>query len=170
MPPWRNTPARYGWRESSTGEIDAKNIQELSCHDRRSACDREAPGQEANADNPEPARNPSASALQQGLIDQKGFAFQRKLPRLGQPVFRSNSMLAVNMHEARTSLSRLVTAIEDGRESEIIIARGGHPVARLLPVSSTPKKRIGIAEGKFTVPDDIDSQNAEIARRFYGED
>ncbi|MDR1228811.1 MAG: type II toxin-antitoxin system Phd/YefM family antitoxin [Azoarcus sp.] len=79
-------------------------------------------------------------------------------------------MLAVNMHEAKTSLSSLVAAIEDGKESEIIIARGGRPVARLLPMASAPEKRIGVAEGKFTVPDDIDLQNADIARRFHGED
>jgi antitoxin (DNA-binding transcriptional repressor) of toxin-antitoxin stability system len=79
-------------------------------------------------------------------------------------------MLAVNMHEAKTSLSSLVAALEDGREKEIIIARGRRPVARLLPVASAPQKRIGVAQGKFTVPDDIDAQNAEIARRFCGED
>jgi antitoxin (DNA-binding transcriptional repressor) of toxin-antitoxin stability system len=70
----------------------------------------------------------------------------------------------------QTSLSRLVATIKDGKESEIIIIRGGRPVARLLPMESTPKKRIGVAEGKFTVPDDIDLQSANIACHFHGED
>jgi hypothetical protein len=50
------------------------------------------------------------------------------------------------------------------------IIRDGRPVARLLPMTSAPKKRIGVAQGKFTVPDDIDPQNADIAHRFYGKD
>jgi len=79
-------------------------------------------------------------------------------------------MLAVNMLEAKTSLSRLVAAIEDRQESEIIIARNGRPVARLVPIqASSPQRRIGIAAGKFTVPDDIDQSNAEIERLFAGE-
>jgi antitoxin (DNA-binding transcriptional repressor) of toxin-antitoxin stability system len=48
-------------------------------------------------------------------------------------------MLAVNMRETKTSLSSLVAALEHGRKKEIIIARGGRPVARLLPVASAPK-------------------------------
>ncbi|MCL2831279.1 MAG: type II toxin-antitoxin system prevent-host-death family antitoxin [Betaproteobacteria bacterium] len=80
-------------------------------------------------------------------------------------------MIAVNMLEAKTSLSRLVAAIEDGQESEILIARNGRPVARLVPIqASPPQRRIGIAAGKFVVPDDIDQSNAEIARLFSGKD
>jgi antitoxin (DNA-binding transcriptional repressor) of toxin-antitoxin stability system len=41
-------------------------------------------------------------------------------------------MRAINMLEAKTSLSRLVAVIEDGSEEEIVIARGGRPVARLV--------------------------------------
>lgn len=77
-------------------------------------------------------------------------------------------MSPVNMHEAKSSLSRLVAAIEAGTESEIIIARDGHPAARLVPIASGAKKRIGVAAGKFQVPDDIDGQNAEIEALFYG--
>ncbi|GHU31453.1 hypothetical protein AGMMS50256_19940 [Betaproteobacteria bacterium] len=77
-------------------------------------------------------------------------------------------MSPVNMHEAKSSLSRLVAAIEDGTESEIIIARDGRPAARLVPIASDTKKRIGVAAGKFQVPDDIDGQNAEIEALFYG--
>jgi antitoxin (DNA-binding transcriptional repressor) of toxin-antitoxin stability system len=77
-------------------------------------------------------------------------------------------MQAVNMHEAKSTLSRLVAAIETGEENEIIIARDGHPAARLVPVIPSPKIRFGVAAGKFTVPDDIDGQNAEIEELFYG--
>lgn len=78
-------------------------------------------------------------------------------------------MTAVNMLEAKTHLSRLVEAIEQGREREIIIARNGRPVARLAPLEESPAQlRIGIACGEFEVPDDIDVSNEEVARLFLG--
>jgi prevent-host-death family protein len=60
-------------------------------------------------------------------------------------------MPTVNMHEAKTGLSKLVAEIESGAEHEIIIARNGKPVARLVPVEQPVKKRklLGIAEGMF---------------------
>ncbi|HEY1611393.1 MAG TPA: type II toxin-antitoxin system Phd/YefM family antitoxin [Paraburkholderia sp.] len=76
----------------------------------------------------------------------------------------------VNMLEAKSSLSRLVEDVESGREKEIIIARGGRPVARLVPLApQTPvERRIGVAEGAFEVPDDIDAHNDEVAALFGG--
>jgi len=80
-------------------------------------------------------------------------------------------MTAVNMLEAKTHLSRLVEAIEQGREREIVIARNGRPAARLVPVELAPvERRIGVASGEFEVPDDIDRHNEEVARLFYGDD
>ena len=79
-------------------------------------------------------------------------------------------MQFVNMLQAKSNLSRLVEAIEQGEEREIIIARNGKPAAKLVPVSTSPSgSRIGIAKGAFTVPDDIDANNAEVARLFLGE-
>lgn len=78
-------------------------------------------------------------------------------------------MPIVNMLEAKSNLSRLVEAVESGRQAEIIIARNGKPAARLVPLETRPKgQRIGIAKGEFVVPDDIDSANEEIAKLFYG--
>jgi prevent-host-death family protein len=80
-------------------------------------------------------------------------------------------MTVVNMLEAKTNLSRLVEAVESGRQAEIIIARNGKPAARLVPVETRPKgQRIGIAKGEFVVPDDFDADNEEIAKLFYGDD
>ncbi|WP_234196448.1 MULTISPECIES: type II toxin-antitoxin system Phd/YefM family antitoxin [Pseudacidovorax] len=79
-------------------------------------------------------------------------------------------MQPVNMFEAKSSLSRLVEAIEAGTESEIVIARHGRPVAKLVPVDEPiVQKRIGVAKGKFKVPDSIDTHNAEVAALFTGE-
>jgi len=75
----------------------------------------------------------------------------------------------VNMLDAKTNLSRLVEAVESGDETEILIARNGKPVARLTAVKRDVSKRIGVAEGEFEVPDDIDRYNDEIEALFDGE-
>jgi len=78
-------------------------------------------------------------------------------------------MQAINMFQAKSSLSRLVESIERGREREIVIARNGHPAARLVPIHAEPVgQRIGVAKGKFTVPDTIDAHNEEVAQLFMG--
>ena len=78
-------------------------------------------------------------------------------------------MHAVNMLQAKSSLSRLVEAIEQGDEREIVIARNGRPAAKLVPMeTSQPGQRIGVAKGAFEVPDDIDSSNSEVAQLFLG--
>jgi antitoxin (DNA-binding transcriptional repressor) of toxin-antitoxin stability system len=79
-------------------------------------------------------------------------------------------MTTVNMLEAKTHLSRLVEAIESGAETEIIIARNGKAAARLTPLAPNRAKIIiGIDKGKVTAPDDIDADNALVAKMFYGE-
>lgn len=78
-------------------------------------------------------------------------------------------MSIVNMLEAKSSLSRLVEAVESGSEREIIIARNGKPAAKLVPITAPPSgKRLGVAKGKFVVPDNIDRNNAKVARLFQG--
>ncbi|MDR0770276.1 MAG: type II toxin-antitoxin system Phd/YefM family antitoxin [Burkholderiales bacterium] len=78
-------------------------------------------------------------------------------------------MKAVNMLQAKSSLSRLVEAIEQGEVREIVIARNGHPAAKLVPVDAVPAgRRIGVAKGIFEVPDNIDAHNEEVARLFLG--
>lgn len=78
-------------------------------------------------------------------------------------------MHTVNIHEAKTHLSRLVEQAAAG--AEIIIAKAGRPVARLMPLAAATRKprRLGILAGKFTVPDDIDAMfAADIEGMFYG--
>ncbi len=78
-------------------------------------------------------------------------------------------MQPVNMLQAKSSLSRLVESIELKKEPEIIIARNGRPVAKLVPIDAAPKgQRIGVAKGKFVVPDDIDLHNEDVAKLFLG--
>lgn len=79
-------------------------------------------------------------------------------------------MHAVNMLQAKSSLSRLVESIEQGEEREIIIARNGRPAAKLVPLDAVaPGQRIGVAKGRFKVPDSIDTRNDAVANLFLGD-
>ena len=78
-------------------------------------------------------------------------------------------MPTVNMLEAKSNLSRLVDAVESGAESEIIIERNGRPAARLVAIRPARSgQRIGVAAGKFVVPDTIGADEAAIAALFSG--
>ena len=60
-------------------------------------------------------------------------------------------MVIVNVHEAKTNLSRLLKRAEAGED--VIIARNGKPIARLTPVQQRGERQPGSMEGLFTVPD-----------------
>ncbi len=78
--------------------------------------------------------------------------------------------MQVNIHEAKTNLSRLLDAVESGREAEVIIARNGKPVGKLTAAQPQKQKiRWGVAIGLFVVPETIDRDNEEIARLFHGD-
>jgi prevent-host-death family protein len=73
--------------------------------------------------------------------------------------------MEVNVHEAKTHLSKLLKRVAAGEE--IIISRAGKPVAKLTPVRSPLRRRFGIDEGVFEVPDDFDaSLPDEVLRAF----
>ena len=78
-------------------------------------------------------------------------------------------MSTVNILEAKTHLSRLVEDIASGAQRDIIIARNGKPVARLVPLNEKSKIRLGLAKGRFIVPDNIDEDNEAIASDFEGD-
>jgi antitoxin (DNA-binding transcriptional repressor) of toxin-antitoxin stability system len=76
-------------------------------------------------------------------------------------------MKTVTILEAADSLCRLVQSVEDGREREILIARDGQPVARLVPIESVPThRRIGIAKGRFEIGERIDAHDDVISEQF----
>ena len=61
----------------------------------------------------------------------------------------------VNVHEAKTHLSRLLERVESGEE--IVIARAGEPIARLVPLGPpTPRTLFGRDRGKIWISDDFD--------------
>lgn len=79
-------------------------------------------------------------------------------------------MSTVNLLEAKTNLSRLVKGIELGEEQEVIIMCNGHPVAKLVPIQTTlAGKRLGVAKDIFTMPENIDAHNVQVATLFTSE-
>ena len=78
-------------------------------------------------------------------------------------------MRSIDILKAGSLLSRLVQSIEQGQAREIVIERDGRPVARLVPIDTEPAgKRIGVAKGKFEVPESIDTQSAEVDMLVLG--
>jgi prevent-host-death family protein len=72
----------------------------------------------------------------------------------------------VNIHEAKTSLSRLVERAEAGEE--IIIARAGRPAAKLVRLTpGRARRRPGVLDGRFTIPDDFNRPLPEALLRAF---
>lgn len=75
-------------------------------------------------------------------------------------------MITVNIHEAKTQLSKLVDRASKGES--FIIAKAGKPMVRVVPIESKPKpKRFGFLKGQIRVPEDFDRMfEDEIAEMF----
>lgn len=79
--------------------------------------------------------------------------------------------MVVNIHEAKTHLSRLVARAAAGEE--IVIGKAGKPMAKLVPyIEKKEPRKLGAWKGKvWLAPDwDSDEVNEEITRLFEGED
>ncbi|MGI8410705.1 MAG: type II toxin-antitoxin system Phd/YefM family antitoxin [Pyrinomonadaceae bacterium] len=77
-------------------------------------------------------------------------------------------MTQVNVHEAKTNLSKLIDKAEKGEE--VIIAKNGIPKVRLVPIKPECKHWFGMDEGKGWIADDFDELPPDILAAFYGED
>ncbi len=81
-------------------------------------------------------------------------------------------MDTVNIHEAKTHLSRLVEQAAKGKP--FIIAKAGKPMVKVVPLDdpeAVAKRRFGELEGQFEVPDDFDTMGQEeIEKMFYGDE
>ena len=75
-------------------------------------------------------------------------------------------MRVTNIHEAKTHLSRLVERAAAGEE--IIIAKAGKPMARLMPyVKPRPKRKPGAWKGRMWISPDFDKPDRELEALFY---
>jgi prevent-host-death family protein len=81
-------------------------------------------------------------------------------------------MKSVNIHEAKTNLSRLVE--EAAKGEPFIIAKAGKPMVKVIRLDAPNAKqvrRLGFLAGQFAVPDDFDSMGkSEIEQLFEGEE
>ncbi|MBS3936702.1 MAG: type II toxin-antitoxin system prevent-host-death family antitoxin [Sulfuritalea sp.] len=79
-------------------------------------------------------------------------------------------MLTVNIHDAKTQLSRLVEHAAKGEA--FIIAKAGKPMVKVVPLDHADlgtAQRIGFMAGEFSVPDDFDQMGGDaIAELFAG--
>ena len=72
----------------------------------------------------------------------------------------------VNIHEAKTGLSKLVERVEAGEE--IVIARAGTPVAKLVGLKpGRARRRLGLLDGRFEIPDDFNRPLPESLLRAF---
>jgi prevent-host-death family protein len=81
-------------------------------------------------------------------------------------------MRTVNIHEAKTHLSRLVDRAANGEP--FIIAKAGKPLVKVVPLDAPPAgkaRRFGFLRGQISVPDDFDTMfRDEIEKEFYGQE
>lgn len=81
-------------------------------------------------------------------------------------------MKTVNIHEAKTHLSKLVNEASKGEP--FIIAKAGKPLVKVVALNAPTEgevSRTGFLRGLITVPDDFDRMDSEeIERMFYGEE
>ena len=74
--------------------------------------------------------------------------------------------MQVNIYEAKTRLSELLNLLASEAEEEIVIAKSGVPVAKLIPYHPPEQRRLGAWKGRFEVPEDFDDPDEEIAELF----
>ena len=79
------------------------------------------------------------------------------------------TMLTVNIHEAKTHLSRLIEQAAKGES--FVIAKAGKPLVKVMSLNApTSQQRLGFMAGQIAVPDDFDTLGeAEIRQLFAGD-
>jgi prevent-host-death family protein len=82
----------------------------------------------------------------------------------------TKSTQTVNIHEAKTNLSRIIAQVLANGEP-VTIARAGKPVVILSahPGSRPSQRKLGILQGKIHLPENLDVHDAEILEMFDGD-
>jgi prevent-host-death family protein len=78
-------------------------------------------------------------------------------------------MKTVNIHEAKTHLSRLIAAAAEGEP--FVISKAGKPLVKVVPIGAEPvdSRRTGFMRGQFSVPPDFDTMASEQISALFGE-
>jgi prevent-host-death family protein len=80
-------------------------------------------------------------------------------------------MKTINIHDAKTHLSRLVEQVANGEP--FVIAKAGKPLAKVIPLGAPDAgqaKRLGFLAGQITVPDDFDQMGHAEIEQLFGAD
>lgn len=80
-------------------------------------------------------------------------------------------MLTINIHDAKTNLSRLIEQAAKGEA--FIIAKAGKPMVKVVPLGhldTVDNQRLGFMTGEITVPDDFDQMGADEVAALFGGD
>lgn len=75
-------------------------------------------------------------------------------------------MTCINVHEAKTNLSRILAEVEEG--ASVVIARNGKPIAEIIPYSRSAMPVPGLWRGKVRIAPDFDAEDPELTRLFQG--
>ncbi|OUM00639.1 type II toxin-antitoxin system Phd/YefM family antitoxin [Variovorax sp. JS1663] len=78
-------------------------------------------------------------------------------------------MQTINIHEAKTHLSRIVERVARGES--FVIAKAGKPMVKVVPLDvpeDSPPKRLGFLAGQLRVPDDFDTMGSTEIERLFG--
>jgi prevent-host-death family protein len=76
--------------------------------------------------------------------------------------------MIVNISDAKTNLSKLVDMAYHGEK--VVIAKNNLPLVDLVPHKPEGKRKLGLLQGEFTVPDNFTDEDSEINEMFYGKD
>lgn len=76
--------------------------------------------------------------------------------------------MIVNISDAKTNLSKLVDMVYHGEK--VVIAKNNLPLVDLVPHKPEGKRKLGLLQGEFSVPDDFTDEDSEINEMFYGKD
>ena len=77
-------------------------------------------------------------------------------------------METVNIHEAKTHLSRLLERVAQG--GSVVIAKAGKPIAKIVPLTADearPVERLGFMAGRMSVPEDFDAMGAQEIEALF---
>lgn len=78
-------------------------------------------------------------------------------------------MKTVNIHDAKTNLSRLIEKAAKGEP--FVIAKAGRPLVKVVPIDAVvpaAPKRLGFMSGQITVPEDFDRMGADQIEQLFG--
>ncbi len=76
--------------------------------------------------------------------------------------------MIVNISDAKANLSKLVDMVYHGEK--VVIAKNNLPLVDLVPHKPEGKRKLGLLQGEFTVPDNFTDEDPEINEMFYGKD